>query len=158
MKRFLFLFFVIVTQLGFAQDEFIITGQITKFDGQPAKNIPVVILRFNDALNPPLFPLSRSTTNEKGEYRFVIVPEDDWQYTIGMLLDEQRLNTEYFRYEGQKNKRVDFRFPPTADDKRQITLFGKVTAEATAFDQNKPDFYILRYKIRGRWEFERRAY
>ena len=84
---------------SFAEEElYTIQGKIvSSLSGKEITNIPIVLLRFDANIQdaPPVTPIQRSQSNEKGEYIFKgIKKEENIEYLIGALIQGQRVSSK----------------------------------------------------------------
>ena len=107
----IFTYFILLYSL-FAQNTYSIKGKI--LSDLPIKQlqaIPVVLLKFQPESTPPMFPVTRSKTNEKGEYLFEnIKATQKEQYLIGALILGNRISSEVVTLNNQKIQTINMEF------------------------------------------------
>ena len=85
---------------------------ISNLTEKEISNIPVVLLRFDTTITdgPPITPIQRSETNEKGEYIFQdIKKEENIEYLIGALIQGNRISSNRIQLKEQSTRNVKFR-------------------------------------------------
>ena len=102
MSRICFFFSLILvsalTSNSFASEKFYtIQGKIiSNLSEKELTNIPVVLLKFDASIQdaPPMIPIQKSQTNEKGEYYFAgVKKEAEIEYLIGALIQGNRISS-----------------------------------------------------------------
>lgn len=90
-------FFILILAQG-QGNNYTIKGKInSNLNEQELTNIPIVLLRFDPSItnSPPMSPIKRSQTNNKGEYIFDnIKAEDGIEYLIGALIQNNRISSK----------------------------------------------------------------
>ena len=89
---------LVPTSSSLAEEElYIIQGKIiSNLSKKELTNIPVVLLKFDASIQdaPPIIPIQKSQTNEKGEYYFAgVKKEAEIEYLIGALIQGNRISS-----------------------------------------------------------------
>ncbi|MBL0691509.1 MAG: hypothetical protein JJV97_04190 [SAR324 cluster bacterium] len=107
--------------------------------------VPLVVLKLNPpGETPALFPVGRTTTDEKGGYSLTDLDfEEGSQFQLGILILENRLASDTFTYSGQENISFDFlikqklnplahpSIPKTDSEHFAISISGKLTGQTS---------------------------
>ena len=127
----IFLFLLLCFEWVFAQGvPYTIKGKIiSTLPIEQLQDIPVVLLRLNKEASPPMLPIQRSKTNERGEYTFKnIIPEASTEYLIGALIGKERIASKPIKLGARAVQVLNIEFSGGQND----NFDGKVSLDLSA--------------------------
>ena len=143
MLRLATITFFFLPFLLFAQKTYIIQGKIiSSLEKEKLNNIPIVLLKQNPNINPPLFPIARATTDEQGGYFFEnIENEEGSKYLIGALIQGNRIASKAITLGKTPVQILNIEF---LAEKKKITL----DTSLIEYTNRVLVFHLLKDKIR----------
>ena len=120
---------------------------ISNLTEKEISNIPVVLLRFDTTITdgPPITPIQRSETNEKGEYIFQdIKKEENIEYLIGALIQGNRISSNRIQLKDNLKETLNLEYFGIPSLEKEI----RYNLEKINYLGNLFVFNLLKNKIR----------